>query len=107
MAANSRSLDKRVMVMRQSSTRDAAGQPVLPWVEVGYEWANIRHVSGVAAIKAGAESTSVRASVRVRTNTQATPGRRLNHRGVIYEVDATRPDNDTKDFVFLDCRQVL
>lgn len=87
-------LTERITIQRKEGGFDPIGQP-LPedWVDWIYAWANIRHLSGLEAIKAGAETSIVNTSVRIRRR----PGRNIHaglrviHKDTVYEIKAVLP----------------
>lgn len=59
-------LDTRIQLQEHGTTQDAAGQPVAAWASVATLWASVKFPSSLAHIRAGAERTTTRASVRIR-----------------------------------------
>lgn len=92
MTAFAQTLDKRVTLQQPATGEDAAGQPSTSWSDVATLWANIRLQSGLETIKAGAEKSIVRASVRIRYRTGITAGMRILHGTTAYNIEAVLPD---------------
>ena len=100
-------LNKRVKVQKLGAAEDAWGQP-LPenWVDVAVVWASIRHPSGLAAIKAGAEVSVVQTSIRLRYRTDVLAGMRVLHGTTVHLVRAVLPDEAKREHVDLVCEVV-
>ena len=60
-------LNNRITIQRRTGGEDAWGAP-LPagWEDVAQVWANVRHVSGSEMIRADADGSKVKASIRIR-----------------------------------------
>lgn len=63
---NAATLDTRIRIESPSTQVDSIGQPLDEWLLVTSLWASVRHLSGTATIKAGADSSTVKASMRIR-----------------------------------------
>ena len=87
--------DRPILQARQSGT-DALGQPLEDWVYVAKLWANVRFVSGVEAIKSGAETATAKASVLIRRR-DVTTAHRLLIAGKPYDITAVLPAPDHVD----------
>ncbi|MCH8178209.1 MAG: phage head closure protein [Proteobacteria bacterium] len=99
-------LRSRVIIQRAVPTQDAIGQPVKSWVELARVWADVRSVSGVAAIRAGGEVAVIKASIRIRRRTDVAEGMRVVHGATTYEVEAVPPAAAGQDFTDLVCKTV-
>lgn len=100
-------LNRRITIERKTGGVDAIGQP-LPegWEEVVTVWAHIKHLSGSETIKAGAEVSAVRASIRIRYRTGLDAGMRVLHGETVYQIKAVLPDEARRDHVDLVCEVV-
>lgn len=102
--ANTGDLTEKVLLRRPAGGFDALGQPL-----VGYEpgvrvWADVRYLPGLSVIKAGAEVSVLRASVRIRRRpVDATF--QVVHDGRVLEIEAVQPEK-TRTFVDLVCKGV-
>lgn len=85
-------LDRRVTIQQRDTGRDVIGQPVNTWVTVAMLWANRRFASGLETIKAGAETSIVQASYRVRYTTGLDAGMRLEDGSELWDIQAVLPD---------------
>ena len=99
-------LNSRVAIQSPTMTQDAAGQPIPAWNAVATVWANIRHLNGVESIKAGAESSVVKASIRIRRGPTVDASMRAVHGSTTYLIRAVRPDEYERDKIDLVCEVV-
>jgi Bacteriophage head-tail adaptor len=63
-------LRERITIRQRQATTDALGQPSTTWTDLAVVWAEARFVSGIETIKAGRETSTSRASVRIRNMTE-------------------------------------
>lgn len=87
-----RSLNARVTLQSPPTGTDAAGDPSGSWTTVATVGADIRHPGGLEAIRAGADTSVVKASIRIRHRTGMTAGWRVVFGTQIYDVKAVLPD---------------
>lgn len=99
-------LNSRVSIQTRATGQDALGQPLESWIELTPAWANIRHPSGSEAIRADAQTSIVRASIRVRLRTDVTSRMRVVHGATTYEIKAVLPDVVRGEFMDLLCEVV-
>lgn len=99
-------LTRRVTLRQPAAGSDALGQPAAGWVDVAAVWADIRHPSGVESIKAGAEVSVVRASIKINRRAGVTHGWQAVHAGTVYDIEAVLPDEVDRQYMFLTCRMV-
>ena len=97
------SLNQRVTIRQRATGSDELGQPVDTWSDVAIVWADIRYASGMESIKAGAEMSTARASIRIRWRTDITPAMRVVHGSTVYRIEAVLPDMQRRDSVTLVC----
>lgn len=100
-------LNRRCVIQEKGPGEDELGQP-LPddWVPLATVWADIRHKSGLEAIKAGAPVSTVQASIRIRYRSDVTAGMRVVHNLVPYDIKAVMEDVAGREFVDLACEAV-
>ena len=96
-------LSTHIVIQQQTTTTDAIGQPLLTWADYAMVWANVRHLNGAEAIKAGASVSTVQASMRVRWLAGITAGMRVVAGGAVYEIKAVLPDMTRREFTDLVC----
>lgn len=90
-------LRDRIKIQRRTDGVNEVGEP-LPdgWEDYVSLWANVRHPSGSEAIRSGADTSTVKASVRVRWRTDLTAGMQMVHMGKNYDIEAVLPGFDRK-----------
>ena len=93
---NAGKLRDRVILQSREAGADALGQPLEDWVYVAKLWANVRFLSGVEAIKSGAETATAKASVLIRRR-DVTTAHRLLIAGKPYDITAVLPAPDHVD----------
>lgn len=96
-------LNSRVKLVALQSGVDTIGQPVEVWTEQATVWAHIKHLNGTQAIKADADTSIVKASIRIRKR-DVNAGMRVLHGVNIYLIDAVLPDAEGHEHVDLVCR---
>ena len=96
-------INSSITVQQRATAADALGQPVDTWSTVAEIWGEIRHPSGVQQIKAGAEVSTVRASIKVRKRSDITAAMRVLHGATTYDIKAVLPDEIGRVFMFLVC----
>jgi len=96
-------LNRRIIVQRQSETQDEVGQPVLTWTDYAFMWADVRVLGGIEAIKAGAVTSTVRASIRVRMVAGINAGMRVLLGESAYNITAVLPDEAGRRHMDLLC----
>ena len=97
-------LNHRIEVQAQQATFDEIGQPSTTWQTVAQLWANVRFVSGLSAIKSGADTSVTKVSIRVRHGA-FNAGQRVLHGGKVFDVQAVLPDGK-REFVDLVCEVI-
>lgn len=98
-------LNHRINIEQRSSTTDALGQPLETWTLVAAVWADVRHLSGTAALKAGADTSLVQASIRIRQRSGLNAGLRVVHGSDVYDIRAVLPDGKN-EYIDLVCQRV-
>lgn len=100
-------LDRLITIQKRTAAVDGWGGP-LPeaWEDVVTVWADFRHKSGSETIRADAETSTVRASVRIRWRTNVDAGMRVKVGSAFYEIEAVMPDLAGRVFVDLVCKRV-
>ena len=100
-------LNTRCVIQRRTGGTNDWGEP-LPegWETHATVWASVKHLSGSEAIKADAEVSTVRASIRIRFRSDITAGMRVLIGLVPYEILAVQPDVAGRVYVDLVCQVV-
>lgn len=100
---DSRSLNRIVSIQTPTATQDAAGQPIPTWATLATVWANIRHLNGSETIKADAEASTVKASIRILRRTDINASMRVVLGSTNYQIRAVLPDEIDRDKMDLVC----
>ncbi|WP_268906931.1 phage head closure protein [Burkholderia sp. USMB20] len=107
MTLRAGSLNRRVMIEARNDKPDVYGDPGKSWVPVGSGdvWASIKVLSGIASVKADAEISEIRASIRLRFRADLRAGMRVTERGTgaTFDVKAVLPDLEGREYVDLVC----
>lgn len=106
MTSFSLKLNRRVVLQRRVAGKDALGQPNTGWQEVAPVWAHIRNENGAQTIKAGAETSKLKASIRIRYRSGLSEDMRVLYGAIAYQIQAILPDEDNKQFVDLVCEAI-
>lgn len=99
-------LNSRVTIQQMAAGQDDIGQPVATWNTLATVYANIRHLKGLEAIRADAQASVVKASIRIRLRADVTPAMRVVHGSTTYEIKAVLPDAQRREYVDLACEVV-
>lgn len=94
-------LSTPIVIQQPQSGTDAIGQPLTGWTDYAFVWANIRHLSGSESIKAGAVTSAVQASIRIRALAGVNAGMRVVAGGQTYNVLAVLPDMQSRAYADL------
>lgn len=84
------SLKDRIEIQHKVEVRDEFGQPIATWATYKMVWSDFRFLNGTETIKAGADASELKASVRIR-NLPVTNQMRVLFKGVVYEITAVLP----------------
>ena len=96
-------LNSLLTIQQNGTSVDELGQPIEGWADVAQVWGNVRHLRGVEAIKAGAVTSTVSASIRIRYRPDLNAGMRVLADGRTYEIKAVLPDMQRREYVDLVC----
>lgn len=96
-------LNNLLTIQQNGTSVDELGQPIEGWTDVAQVWGNVRHLRGVEAIKAGAVTSTVSASIRIRYRPNLNAGMRVLADGRTYEIKAVLPDMQRREYVDLVC----
>lgn len=98
-------LDRLVTIKSRDTGQDAMGQPSTSWVLVSAVWASIKYLSGIGAIRSDADTSIVKASIRVRYRVDIEAGMRVEYGLDVFNVVATLPVG-RNDYLDLVCERV-
>lgn len=96
-------MNDRITLLKRESGRDAAGQPAETWPGVTTIWAHVKFETGAQVLRANADISVVRVSIRIRARTDVDQTFRVRHKGVEYDVKSVIPDSSDRAFMFLVC----
>src|SRR5690606_11880366 len=100
---NSQQYNTRLTIQAPGTAVDALGQPIPGWTDVATVWGDVRHLNGTESIKAGAVTSAVNASIRIRWRTGLDAGMRVLVGATVYEIKAVLPDTQRREHVDLVC----
>ena len=97
-------LRDRITIQRPTGAQDSWGSPdPAGWEDLAKLWSNFRFQSGSESIRAGADVSIVRASVRIRWRTDIDAGMRVLFGAQVFDIEAVLPSSD-RVHVDLVCR---
>ena len=99
-------MNQRITLLKREHGRDAAGQPVDGWADVATIFANVKFQTGAEVLRANAETSIVRVSIRIRARTDIDGAWRVRYLGVEYDVKSVLPDWSDRQFAFVVCESV-
>lgn len=83
---------------------DEIGQPIHDtWEKHCDAWASVRFMGGIESIKAGAQASVARASIRVRYRDDLTTAMRVMHAGKVFDIVSVLPDEQRREHVDMVC----
>lgn len=103
---DTRDLKSLVVVQALQAGQDAIGQPVTTWATFKTLRANIRYLNGVETIKADAQTSVVKASIRIRRRTDITAAMRVVFGATTFQIKAVLPDEQDRERLDLACEVV-
>lgn len=96
--------NRLVSIQQLAAGQDALGQPVQTWTQVCAPWADMLNQTGASAIRAGADVSTVKTSIRIRwRSTPITAGMRVVCGTVVYDIQAVLPDLKNREHIDLVC----
>ena len=97
-------LRHRVAIQSRLEVVDEIGQPSTSWLTVATVWADVRYLSGLSALKAGADVSVSKCSIRMRQRA-VNAGQRIVYGNEVFEIDAVLPDGK-REYVDAVCKVV-
>lgn len=95
--------NRRITLQQPATGQDEAGQPVAGYADVCTVWAHIRHPSGSESLKADAQASTTKASIRIRYRADITSAMRVLHGTTVYSIQSVQPDEVRREHVDLVC----
>lgn len=102
-------LNRKITIQKKGTGEDEWGTPTPGpenWVDVCKPWVSIKNLSGLGAIKADAEASVVKTSIRIRYRTDVAAGMRALHGATVYEIKAVLPDEAGRVHTDLVCEVI-
>jgi len=84
-------LDRRLTIKQRVTGQDSIGQPMTTWQTVATVWGSVKYLSGLAAIKADAETSIAKASIRIRFRTGLDAGMRVELGAEVFAISDILP----------------
>lgn len=100
-------LRNMVIIKAPPLTQDEAGGPTGAWTTVATVWADVRYLNGLETVKAGAETSTAKASIRLRRRTDVTAGMRVYFGATVFNILAVLPDEQDRERLDLACETVV
>jgi len=73
------------------------------WVKIAEVWAKVLFPSGIEVVRAGAEVSIVKCSIRIRARRDIDTSCRVMFKGNAYDIESALPDTKDSQFMFLVC----
>lgn len=102
----SRRRNRLMTIQRPATGQDAAGQPAQTWTDLASVYANIRYLNGLESIKADAEASVAKASIRIGYRTDVTAAMRVSIGSTVFQIKAVLPDEEGKQHTDLACEVI-
>jgi len=100
-------MNDRITPQRREAGEDSVGQPIESWIDLPAVWAHVKFQSGTEAIRANAETSVVKASIRIRVRQDVDASMRVKFKQWVFEIKAPPlPDDRDPRFAFLVCEAV-
>lgn len=96
----------KVAIQSRADGSDDEANPITAWTTVAEPWADIRTTGGLEAIKAGAVTSTVKASIRIRFRSGINAGMRVVHGETIYNILAVLPELQQRVYMDLVCEVI-
>ena len=95
-------LDQRVTVERFTATYDELGQPIESWAPLFTCWAAVEPLNGREFFAASTTLSETTTRVRIRYRPDLTVTDRINHNGVLYDIQAIiNPKSGDRELVVM------
>jgi len=96
-------MNDRITLQRRAEGEDTLGQSIDDWTDIATVWAHVRFQSGAEVLRAGAETSVVKCSIRVRARAGIDTGARVQFKAKHYDIKSALPDDRDPRFMFLVC----
>ena len=92
-------LRHRVTLQTQVATVDDIGQPSTSWLDTASLWADVRYLTGLGALKAGADTSVGKCTIRLR-HRAIEAGQRIVYGDEVFDIKQILPDGKKS---YVDC----
>jgi SPP1 family predicted phage head-tail adaptor len=99
-------MNHRIKLLERQIGKDSAGQPVDDWVVRAEVWGDCLFQTGAEVMRANAEASIVRCSIRINARSDVTGAWRARYKGVDYDIKSALPDSKDRRKMFLLCESV-
>lgn len=99
-------LNHRITLLKREAGRNAANERIAGWVDLGNTWANVRFQTGAEVLRAGADVSIVKCSIRIRARPGIDASMGVRYLGLAYGIKAVLPDSTDRQYMFLVCEAV-
>ena len=99
-------MNDRITLQRRAEGEDILGQPVDTWPDIASVWAHVRFMPGTEVLRAGAETSIVKCSIRIRARADIDSSARVLYKAKTYDIKSAPPDDRDPRFMFLVCEAV-
>lgn len=100
-------MNDRITLQRRQAGQDSIGQPIESWIDLPPVWSHVKFQTGAEAIRANADVSTVKASIRIRARQDVDAGMRVKFKQWVFELKSPPlPDDRDPRFMFLVCEAV-
>ena len=92
-------LRHRVLLQSRLDTVDDIGQPSTSWLTTATLWADVRYLTGLGALKAGADTSIGKCTIRLR-HRAISAGQRIVYGNEVFDIKQILPDGKKS---YVDC----
>jgi SPP1 family predicted phage head-tail adaptor len=97
-------LNDRVTIKQKEEGGDTLKKAT--WIDLGVFWADVRHLSGSETLRSGADTSLLRASIRMWYRPEVDASMRVVHNGTTYEIKSPPLRNVDRRFMDLVCESI-
>lgn len=98
-------MDQRVKLQAQQTVQGPMGD-TSAWVDVATVWAEVRYLSGVQFVRAGAQAGQASVSIKINRRDGLSQSMRVLYKGRTFEILAVLPDEIERVYTFLACKEL-
>lgn len=94
-------LRHRIDLQTRSDSVDEIGQPSTTWTSTAFLWGDVRYLTGLGALKAGADVSVSKCTIRLR-HRAINAGQRIVYGNEVFDIQAVLPDGK-REYIDLVC----